>query len=498
MRGGSADNPPAAAADWSREELAEALARGVEWVLDYRDRVGSLPVFPRVEPGEVRARLPSSPPRSGAGFARILEELDAVVVPGLTHWNHPRFMAYFPSSSAGPSIAAELLIAALGVQAMLWRTSPAATELELLAVDWLRQAVGLPDDFRGVILDTASTGSFTALLAAREVAGRDVRERGLLGRPEHPRLALYVSELAHSSLEKAAIAAGLGRESVRHVPTDERFRMDPAALSAALARDAERGVRPAMVCATIGTTSAASVDPVAPIAAAAARHGAWLHVDAAYSGPAAMLPEVRGEFAGWELADSIVINPHKWMGTPVDCSVLLFRDPAPFRRSLALTPAYLESEHEEVTNLMDFGVALGRRFRGLKLWMLFRAFGTEGLGGILRSHIGWARAAASRLEADGRFELAAPVGFATVCFRAVPRGDRDPVRGDELSRRVLGAVNAEGRAFISHAILGGRYTLRLSIGSVHTRESDVDAALESLFRAWDREADDSHRSAKAR
>ncbi len=491
-RGGSADNPPGATADWSREELAEALARGSEWVLEYRDRVESLPVFPRIEPGEVRARLPASPPESGAGFAEILEELDDVVVPGLTHWNHPGFMAYFPSSSAGPSIAAELLIAALGAQAMLWRTSPAATELELLSVDWLRQAVGLPDAFQGVILDTASTGSFTALLAAREAAGREVRERGLLGRPEHPRLALYVSALAHSSLEKAAIAAGLGRESVRHVPTDDRFRMDPVALSAALARDVDRGVRPAMICATVGTTSAASVDPVTPIADAAERHGAWLHVDAAYAGPAAMLPELREEFAGWERADSIVVNPHKWMGTPVDCSVLLFRDPAPFRRSLALTPAYLESEHDEVTNLMDFGVALGRRFRGLKLWMLFRAFGTDGLAAMLRKHIRWARDAAARLESDGRFELAAPVGFATVCFRAVPRGEPDPAGGDELSRRVLGAVNAEGRAFISHAVLDGRYTLRLSIGSVHTREVHVDAALDSLFRAWDREAGDSH------
>jgi aromatic-L-amino-acid decarboxylase len=372
---------------------------------------------------------------------------------------------------------------------MMWRTSPAATELELVAVDWLRQAVGLPDEFRGVILDTASTSSFTALLAAREVAGTEVRERGLAGRPDHPGLGVYVSEQAHSSLEKAAIAAGLGQRNVRRIPTDDRFRMDVAALDEAIRQDLEQGVRPAFVGATTGTTSTASVDPVLQIGEVSRRFGLWLHVDAAYAGPAAMLPELRSRFDGWEGADSIVLNPHKWMGTPLDCSVLLFRDPEPFRRSLALTPAYLESEHPDATNLMDYGLSLGRRFRALKLWILFRCLGTERLAAMLREHIRLASEFAERLVEDGRFELAAPVSFSTVCFRPVsPHEDADPRSVDELGRRVLEAVNADGRVFLSHTVLDGRYTLRLSVGSVRTRQEDCVAALERLCMAFDREA----------
>lgn len=470
--------------DWSPETLRAALERTTRWLLGYRERVSTLPVLPRTAPGEIQAALPDRAPRRGEPFERVLDDFDRVIVPGLTHWNHPGFLAYFASAARGPSVAAELMIAAVGVNAMLWRTSPAATELEVVVVDWLRDALGLPEGLRGVILDTASTSSFTALLAARERAGDDVRESGLRGGPP---LAVYVSEQAHSSLEKAAIAAGLGRASVRRIPTDDRFRMDVAALARAVADDRARGVRPALIGATIGTTSTASVDPVGDIVPVARESGAWLHVDAAYAGSAALLPEARGPFEGWEDADSIVVNPHKWLGTSLDCSVLFFRDPAPFREALALTPAYLESGDAEVVNLMDFGLPLGRRFRALKLWVLFRCVGVEGLSDSLREDIELARHFANLIGAHRRFRLSAPPSFSTVCFRVVDGVAPVGERADDLNRRVLQRVNRRGRVFLSHTELGGRYTLRLSVGSVHTRAAHVDEALAELDAAVDAE-----------
>jgi len=466
--------------DWSSEELAAALAAAAEWTVGYRERVRELPVFPRVRPGEIRARLPECPPRDPEPMGRILEDLDRDIVPGLTHWNHPGFFAYFASSARGPSVVAELLIAALGVNAMLWRSSPAATELEEVVVDWLRQALGLPAEFRGMILDTASTSSFTAVLAARHRAAPEAREEGVGGR----RLVSYVSDQSHSSFEKAVIAVGLGRASVRRIPADDRFEMRVDALREALVADNRDGATPMWIGATIGTTSTASIDPVAAIADVAAAHGAWLHVDAAYGGPAAMLPEWRPEFDGWERADSIVVNPHKWLGTSLDCSVLFFRDPQPFREALSLTPAYLQSEHGDVTNLMELALPLGRRFRALKLWLLFRCVGTDGIAATLRQHISMAAGFADHIAADPRFELMAPPRLATVCFRAIPPGLAEDEL-DALNRRVLERLNRAGRVFLSHTELSGRYTLRLSIGSVHTRPSDVDAALEGLREALD-------------
>ncbi|MDE2661628.1 MAG: aminotransferase class I/II-fold pyridoxal phosphate-dependent enzyme [Gemmatimonadota bacterium] len=467
----------ATAGDWSGEALRAALGRAADWTVDYRKRIEERPVLPDVAPGDVRRALAKAPPCSPEPFERILADFDEHIASGLTHWNHPGFLAYFSSSTRAPSIVAELLVAAVGVNAMLWRTSPAATEVERTAVDWLRQAVGLPDTFTGLIFDTASTATFTALLAARERAGDGVRDDGL---PGGPALAVYTSEQSHSSVEKSAIAAGLGRGSVRRIETDDAFRMRPDALKAAIGEDIEGGIRPAMVCATIGTTSTASVDPVAEVAAIARRHGVWLHVDAAYAGPAAMVAEQRALFRGWEAADSIVLNPHKWLGTSLDCSVLLYRDADPFRASLALTPTYLESEDDE-TNLMDIGLALGRRFRGLKLWVLFRCVGTDGLAETMRRHIAMAEAAAARLAEGGVFELAAPVSFSTVCFRAAREGD--PAGEERWNRDILARVNAGGRSFLSHTELDGRYTVRLSVGSVHTEERHLDDALEALHRA---------------
>ena len=461
------------------EEFRVEAHRVADWVAAYRERVAGFPVRARVRPGEVAARIPDAPPDEPEPIAGILRDLDEIVLPGLTHWNHPGFLAYFPSSSSAPGVLAEFVIAGLGINAMLWRTSPAATELEERMVEWLRRAVGLPDGFRGIILDTASTASFPALLAAREATGLEVRERGLAGRHDIGRLTIYVSEQAHSSLEKAAIAAGLGRSGVRRIATDEAYRMDVTDLAATIRKDREAGHRPVMVCATLGTTSTGSVDPASAIADVADREGVWFHVDAAYAGPAAMLPELRPRFDGWERADSIVLNPHKWMGTPMDCSVLLFRRPETFRASLALTPEYLRSGVGGVTNLMDYGLALGRRFRALKLWFLFRSFGTDGLRRMLREHVRLARSFAERIEADDGFELAAPLSFGTVCFRATVEGGD----AEALNRELLEAVNEEGRVFLSDTELEGRFTLRLSVGSVHTTAEDVEAAYESLGRA---------------
>lgn len=492
-RPGGADAPPPARSDApppgrveDADALRDALFRVAEWAADYRARLPDLPVLARVEPGEVAGALPAAPPEGGQPLDAVLADLDRTLLPGITHWNHPGFLAYFSSSSATPGIVAELVTAVLGVNAMLWRTSPAATELEERTTDWLRRAVGLPEGFRGVIQDTASSSSFTALLAAREAAGLEVRARGLADRPELPAPVLYVSEQAHSSLEKAAIAAGLGQTGVRRVPTDAAFRLRPSTLAEMLEEDRAAGRHPLMVCATVGTTSSASVDPVGEVADVLEGTGTWLHVDAAYAGSAAMLPELRDRFSGWERADSVVINPHKWMATPMDCSVLLFRDETPFRASLALTPEYLRAE-EGVTNLMDYGLPLGRRFRALKLWFLFRMWGLEGLRAMLRSHLRMTAAFADRIRADPDLELAAPPSFSTVCFRVRADGDapEEAAEADRRGRRALEAVNGEGRVFLSHTSLDGRYVLRLSVGSVHTRPADVEAAYHSIRRALD-------------
>jgi aromatic-L-amino-acid decarboxylase len=490
------------------EEVREAARRTTEWVADYRERLEDLPVLPRVEPGDVAAALPEGPPREGEPFETILDDLDEVIVPGLTHWNHPRFFAYFPSSSSPPAVLAEYVAAALNQNAMKWRTSPAGTELEERMADWVRQLVGLPGTFRGVLQDTASSGSFTSLVAAREALGVEIRGRGMAGRADLPALTLYVSEQAHSSLEKAAIAAGLGHTGVRKVRADDDFRMDPDALADGIAEDRAAGRLPVMVCATIGTTSTASVDPVDRIAEVCREQDVWLHVDAAYAGPAAMLPELRDRFAGWERADSVVLNPHKWLSTPIDCSVLLFRDPEPFRASLALTPEYLRSDEQDSTDLMDFGLPLGRRFRALKLWFLLRWHGADGLRGRLRDHIEWARGFADRVEDDPRFELVAPPSFSTVVFRALPapgegtggdadeegresarpleRGEGvDTLAANELNRDLLDRVNREGDVFLSHTELAGSYVLRLSVGAVATRERHVREAWDALAGAYE-------------
>jgi aromatic-L-amino-acid decarboxylase len=464
------------------EQLREFGARVMEWAARYSGQVGDYPVLARVAPGEVAAALPAAAPEEGAGMDEILRDFEETIIPGLTHWNHPGFFAYFGITGSGPGVLGETLAAALNVNAMLWRTSPAATELEERALDWLRQMIGLPEGFRGHIQDTASISSLVAIAAAREAAGLGVREEGMSGR-DLPRLRVYCSEEAHSSIEKAGITLGLGRAGTRKIPTDAAFRMDVGALAAAVEEDLAAGVRPICVVATVGTTSTTSIDPVPEIAEICRRHSLWLHVDAAYGGAAAVLPEMRAVLAGAEHADSVVTNPHKWLFVPIDCSALYFRHPEVVRRAFSVVPEYLATpEGEEVTNLMDYGPALGRRFRALKLWMVLRYFGRAGLADRIREHIRLAREFASWVEAEPGWELLAPTPFSTVCFRHLPPG-ADAAETDLRNEEILAQVNSTGEVFLSHTRLRGRFTLRLAVGNLRTTEHHVRRAWELLAEA---------------
>ena len=435
----------------------------------------------RVQPGELKAALPAEAPELGESLGTILADVDRQIIPAITHWNHPGFFAYFSVSSSAPGILAEMISATLNVNGMLWRTSPAATELETVALGWLRQLVGLPEGLFGVIQDTASASTLVALAAAREaVPGLEARRRGLVGQA---RLRLYASEEAHSSIEKAAIVLGVGQDGYRRIPVDGAFRMDAAALARAVAEDRRSGLTPFAVTATVGTTSTTSVDPVPAIADVCEREGLWLHVDAAYAGAAAILPECRFVLEGCERADSIVINPHKWLFVPIDLSALYTRRPEVIRSAFSVVPEYLQTPEDSLApNLMDYGVSLGRRFRALKLWMVLRAFGRQGIAERIREHLRLARLFRSRIEDDPGFEVAAPTPLSVVCFRACFPGRSDE-EIDSLNNQVLEAVNRTGEVFLSHTRLRGRTTLRLAVGNIRTEERHVERAFELLREA---------------
>jgi aromatic-L-amino-acid decarboxylase len=465
---------PAHLGDLPSGEIRAALHRAAGHIADYLETVGRYPVVPPVAPGDVAAALPASPPLGPEPLDRVLDDYERLIEPNVTHWNHPGFLAYFGITGSGPGVVAEALAASLNVNAMLWRSSPAATELEERVCDWLRQMMDLPEGFRGHINDTASTSSLVALAAARHSLPVDVRVRGLSGRPEVPPLTVYASDQAHSSIDKAAIVLGVGQENVRRIASDSAFRLSVPALAAAVAEDRAAGRLPMAVVATAGTTSTTSVDPVPEIADLCARENIWLHVDAAYAGAAAICPELRALMPGIGRADSLVVNPHKWLFTPVDCSVLYVRDPAHLRAAFSLVPEYLRTD-EGATNLMDLGFQLGRRFRSLKLWMVIRSFGVEGLQDRIRQQCELARDLAARLEADPGFELAAPAPFSAVCFRALPAApEASPEERDRFNERLLAKVNAAGPFFLSPTLLHGRLTPRVAIGNLRTSREHID------------------------
>ncbi len=449
----------------------------VDWIADYWERLEGFPVLSQLGPGEVRSELPASPPVQGESCEDVMRDLETVVLPGLTHWQSPNFFAYFPANSSGPSVLGELLSAGLGVQGMMWATSPACTELETHVLDWMADMLGLPEGFKssgpggGVIQDSASSATLCAMLAARERAeGMTCREGGL----KLP-LVAYASREAHSSVQKAASIVGIGRSRLRLVDTDETLAMRPDALAAAVQRDREAGLHPFFVCATVGTTSSLAVDPVPKIGSLCAEQGLWLHVDAAMAGIAAVCPEYRGLNDGLELADSYCVNPHKWMLTSFDCDCFYVMDREPLIGALTVLPEYLRNvptESGRVIDYRDWQIPLGRRFRALKLWLVIRYFGISRIRQMVRNHVGMAHEFAQWVEEDTEFELAIPRSLNLVCFRH--RG------GEELNRHLLTQLNSSGRLYLSHTVLNGRFALRLCVGQARTERKHVKAAWELI------------------
>jgi aromatic-L-amino-acid/L-tryptophan decarboxylase len=463
-------------------EFRAAFDRVAAWIDDYYRDGRRYPVLSRSRPGDLIAALPSEAPAGGDPFERIFADFERYVVPGITHWNHPRFFAYFAISAARVTVLAEALAAALDVNAMLWRTSPAATELEDVTLGWLRKMLGLPDSFHGIVYDTASIGGFTALAAARERLDLDIRARGMAGRGDLPTLRVYVTEHTHSHIEKGAIALGVGSDNVVKIPVDDAFAMRADALAEAIDADVTRGMRPMCVVATVGTTSTTSTDPVAAIRAITRERGVWLHVDAAYGGPAAILPEFRWLLDPAHDADSIVVNPHKWLFVPVDLSVLYVRDPELLRRTFSLVADYLVTPETDVHNYMDYGLQLGRRFRALKLWFALRTFGVTGMQARLRTHIGLAQELATWIEAEPGWEIMAPHPLSVVCFRYAPDPPQAAEALDALNLAIMEAVNATGEVYLSSTRLHGRVVLRIAIGNERTTHDDVRLAWDLLRR----------------
>jgi aromatic-L-amino-acid decarboxylase len=463
--------------DMEKEEFRRVGHELIDWIADYFDNIDELPVLAAIEPGDLKAKLPTSAPVQGESMDAIIADLDRLIVPALTHWSHPSFFAYFATSTSAPGIFGELLSAAFDNKAMLWRTSPASTELEEVVLDWLRQMMGLDPGMLGIIYDTASVSSLHAIAAAREGVEQRIREEGMSGRPDLPLLRVYVSEQSHSSIEKAVITLGLGQRGLRKIPTDSKFRMDAGALEAAIKEDKRNGYLPFCIVATVGTTSTSSIDPVPEIVPISEEHAMWLHVDAAYAGSAAVVPELQHILAGCERADSLVTNPHKWLFTPFDLSVLYCRHMDLLKRAFSLVPEYLRTpEQEKVRSGSDYGIQLGRRFRALKLWMVMRYFGQEGLAARIREHCRLARLFASWVDESPEWELMAPVPFGLVCFRACrPNADLDA-----LNESIMHGVNASGRALLSHTRLNDKLTLRLSIGNIRTTEKHVRDVWELL------------------
>ncbi len=463
------------AKEMSSVEFRKYGYKMIDWIAEYFENLEDKPVLPSVNPGDIKKQLPVHPPSISESMDDIISDIDKIIMPGMTHWNHPDFMAYFNSTSSSPGILAELLSAAFNVNGMLWRTSPSSTELERVTLDWLKQMVGIPDEFWGIIYDTASVSSLHAIAAAREqIPGIEIRERGMSGRNDLPRLRIYGSDQAHSSIDKAAITLGIGLNGIRKIPVDKYFRMIPDELQKAIQEDKQKGWLPFCAIATIGTTSTTSIDPVRKIGEICSKENIWLHIDAAYGGIAAIVPEMKFILDGVELADSIVVNPHKWMFNPIDISAFYTKKPDVLKRAFSLVAEYLKTnEDAEAENLTDYGIQMGRRFRSLKLWFVIRYFGVEGIISILREHLRLAKLFSDWIEAHPKFERMAQVNFGVVCFRFHPADINDENRLNELNEKLLNIINESGRLFISHSKIHGKYFIRVSISGLRTEEKNV-------------------------
>jgi len=464
------------------EEFRAAGHRVVDWIADYRTRIGTYPVLARTAPGEVRAALPATPPQGPEPFDAILQDLERVIVPGLSHWQHPAFYGYFPSNGSLASVLGDYLSTGLGVLGLSWQSSPALTEVEEVVTDWVRQMTGLSAAWSGVIQDTASTSTLIALICARERASQYGLSRGGLQESVQP-LVVYASEHAHSSVDKAALLAGYGRANVRHVPSDERYAMRPEALADLIDADLRRGLTPAAIVATTGTTTTTALDPIGPIAAIAQARGIWLHLDAAMAGSAMILPECRWMWDGIEGADSLVLNAHKWLGAAFDCSLYYVRDPEHLVRVMSTNPSYLQSAVDsQVKNLRDWGLPLGRRFRALKLWCLIRDQGIAGLQARLRRDLENAQWLVGQVRAAAGWQVLAPVPLQTLCLRHEPAG----LAGEALDAHTLAwcdGINRSGQAYLTPALLEGRWMVRVSIGALLTERADVEALWDAMGEA---------------
>ena len=450
----------------------------VDWIADYFENIEKFPVLSPLEPGDVKKNIAAVPPARGEAMDGIFRDFERVLLPGISHWQHPGWFAYFPANNSPASVLGEFLTAGIGAQCMIWQTSPAAAELEEVVIDWLRQMTGLPEGFSGVIQDTASTATLCALLSARERAtGFESNDAGL----QTP-LTVYASEEAHSSVDKGVKIAGFGIKNFRRIPTDGRFAVIPEKLEEAMTKDRDAGFVPACVVATVGTTSSGAIDPLRAVGEICRKQGVWFHVDAAWAGTAALLPEKRWILDGVELADSFVFNPHKWMATNFDCSAYFVKDPATLVRTFEIHPEYLKTGVDaKVKNYRDWGIQLGRRFRALKLWFVIRSYGVEGLQAMVREHLRLAALVKDWVEGDGRFELLAPVDLGLVCFRLVDGREESGL--DEINRRLLERVNASGRVFLTHTTLRGKYTIRLVVGQRTTEERHVRGAWDIISAA---------------
>ncbi len=461
--------------DEDKELFREYGYKFVDWIADYLSELENFPVRSQVQPGDIRGKLPLGPPNQAEAMERIFHDFEKIILPGITHWQHPSWFAYFPANNSPPSILAELLTAGIGAQCMIWQTSPAAAELEEVVLEWLRQMLGLPEGMAGVIQDTASTATLVALLTAREKATNFEANREGLKKP----LMVYASEETHSSIEKGVKIAGYGRKNLRYIQTDESFALIPSKLEDAVKEDRKKGLQPACVVATLGTTSSSAVDPLAPIGKICRRHGLWLHVDAAYAGTAAILPEKRWIIEGAEKVDSFVFNPHKWMLTNFDCSAYFVKDPGALIQTFEIHPEYLKTGIDaQVKNFRDWGIPLGRRFRALKLWFVIRSYGVEGLQKIVGEHIRLAQMFKGWVEENDAFELMAPVDFSLVCFRL------NDGRGEEalsdLNKQLLESLNQTGKVFLTHTSLREKYVLRMAIAARTTQERHVREAWELI------------------